>query len=240
MPQSAIRTLLKKFGNSKGENNCKIYFSRLCTCVAGNNGVYDPQCKECIYGFIYAEPIEELVIRTAMRIDRQNEKMSNLYEGGARITIPKYGIDRHEVIAYSKITQGDIITMTGDNRRDRDICELGTKDYLIAFDVKKVLSVSEKRKEFVLHTDYEVNYSPMQTEIKWLEGERPSKFYSVEFISEINYLVWSDQAKPRGGSDDTVPKMVFCRLRPGYDPASNISMESDVSYRPLNKIIEGT
>jgi hypothetical protein len=241
IPRKTLNRLRKIFGNQSGEPNAKIYFSRLCSCIGGNNGVYDPTCTACIEGYIYDEPVEELVIRTSMNLRWLDEKLVHIYQGGCNITIFKYDINDVPTTAHYKITQGDIIVMKNDNRRDRDICERGVKDYLMAFDVNRVLSVTEKKRVFKENVDYTVEYDRMATRIVWKAGGySPTSFYSVEFISEVNYLVWDDMLKSRGTMDTELPKKVACRLRGYFDPTINISMGVDTSFKPINEGEMGT
>jgi len=245
LPTSAQAKLLKKFGV-----NAKIYFSKLCTCMANNNGVPDPNCRICKYGFIYDEknPEEIELIRTAVRMHGINERMAFLYEGGCRITIFKKDLMKHVVhSAYNNITKGDVIVINTDERRDRDFCKLGSKDTLLAFDVKRVISVSETSKDltketiFRLGEDYEVIIESGVATIKWLdEGNKPDSFYAVDFVSGVNYLVWDDLAKDRGGSDSELPKMVMCRLRPYYDPNKPIVLDVNTDYPATVQVEEGT
>lgn len=217
-PQHAMNKLLLQFGDKNGIPNIYYYGSRLCSCV-GERGVYDPACKQCIFGYIYPEvPVEELILRTAVRLNMMNERMYHIFQGGARITIPKKRINGSTLEMYDSVAQGDVVVMKNDKRRDRDICMLGSRDYLFAFHVTEVLAVSEKQTTFTEGTDYEVEYNPAQTKIKWLDGNKPASFYSVEFTSLVNFMVWDDQVKPRGDVDGEYPKMVMCRLRPYSDP----------------------
>ena len=231
IPQHELNELLRIFGNGSGEPNCYIYFAKLCSCIAEKNGSFDPECPYCTFGYIYdTEPTEELVLRTSMNLKFMTDRQIHIYQGGARITIPKYNLAGELITAYSRITQGDVIAIKGDVRRDRDICELERKDYLLAFDVEEVLSVSEKQKEFKKDIDYTVSLDRKKTTIEWLDKDKPSSFYTVEFTSLVNYLVWDDMAKNRGGMDSDLPKMIMCRLRPYMDSEVNIAMSVDTEY----------
>lgn len=219
--------------------NADIYFSKLCACTAANNGVYDPRCQVCSYGYVYSKEPDEnlLVIRTAMKLNAMHEKLAMLYSGGARITIFKYDNDNKIVKAHSRVTHGDVIVIKNDIRRDRDFCVYGEKDSLWAFNVTQVLSVTTVNRakteliEYKEGEDYEVVQNGATTGIKWLEdGRHPEKFYAVEFISSINYWVWEDMSKPRGSSDGDLPKVLFCRLRPYYNPEKSPLLDIPTDY----------
>jgi hypothetical protein len=242
IPESEIKSLYTVFGNGDSSPNSDIFFGKLCSCVS-KQGVYDPTCEECIYGIIYeTSAVEHSVIRTGMSLRWLHEKTAAMYEGGCKITIPKYDKDHNLQRAYTEITRGDVIVMQGDIRRERDINDYRRNNDLLAFNVNKVLSVSEKRKTFVEDTDYSLTITPEKTTINWIEGgEYPeSGFYAVEYLADINYIVWEDMPKPRGAVDSDLPRLVYCRLRPFFDGDFNKSMEVDVNFTPLNPIIEGT
>jgi hypothetical protein len=183
-----------------------------------------------MYGYIYGEPVEELLIRTSMNLKFMTERQVHIYQGGCRITIPKYNNKDKAIGFYTTATQGDVVVMKGDTRRDRDICQIGKRDYLLAFDVKEVLSVNEKSKEFKKDIDYKVHINQIKTEIEWLGKDVPASFYSVEFLSLVNYMVWDDMAKHRGSLDDNLPKMIMCCLRPYLESKINDIIKVNTGY----------
>ena len=244
IPHSALRKIIKKFGSEGGEANAKIYFGRLCSCIGKAGGNYDPTCPYCIFGFIYEEePVEELVLRTAVNLRFMTDRQISIYQGGCRITLPRYRYDGITLTkSYDRIAQGDIIVMTGDVHRDRDILKRNEKDYLYAFDVTKVLSVSELDYVFKEGVHYTVNYTSKKTSIVWnndpdLEHQPPSGYYSVDFECKINYMVWEDMPKPRGAMDSNSEKMIMCRLRPYFDPNANkvMSVNTDFDHNVIGE-----
>lgn len=234
---NVMNKLLRQFGDKKGTPNASFYFSRLCSCV-GKTGRADPTCTACILGFIYdAVPTEELIIRTNMNLRMLSDRLITILQGGCNVTIPKKRLDGSDCVAYKKTSRGDVIVMKDDIKRDRDICELGVKDFLYAFDVKEILSVSEKNKNFVLNVDYEIQYTRSKTQIIWLNNDKPEQYYSVEFTSASNYLVWDDSAKIRGPQDDLMPKRIVCRVRPYFDLNINELMNVNTNFE--SSFVEG-
>lgn len=238
LPKSAQNILLKKFGNKNGIPNADIYFSRLCSCVA-KQGVYDPTCPYCIYGYIYdIEPTPTLLIRTAMNMKTMSEKFVSLYQGGCRLTIMSTDLNNVPVKAFTQIARGDVVVMKNDKRRDRDLCEMGRRDNLLAYNVSEILNVSERQILFEKDLDYKIDIQDKKTSIIWLNRNKPKQYYSVEYISDINYLVWDDMPKPRGSTDATLPREVYCRLRPYFDPSYNKSMEVLTNYSDIDETEE--
>lgn len=237
IPQEAMDEMMRIFGSETGEPNAKIYFSRLDSSV-GADGSVPFDSEESIYGYFYPEtPYETLLLRTSMDLKFLTESQVAIYEGGCRITIPRYDLQGEENKAWKRIAHGDVIVMTGEQetRRDREICLIKKKDYLVSFDVIEVDYVSEKKKIFKEGTDYKVTYGK-KTTIEWLPGgEKPRSYYSVEYIAHINYLVWESQAKVRGAMNSNAPRQIKCRLRPNYD--ENVRSVLDINTsQPSNKV----
>lgn len=230
LPRRSQRLLQSKFGDSTGKPNALIYFSRVCSCVAANEMRPDPKCKFCVYGNIYDKvPEEILMTQTAMKLDRStNERMYNLYMGGARITIYKYGIDNVEYRAYKSLAQYDVIVVPTDIRVNTSINIYKKKDSLLNFNVTEVESVSSiennKTEDIVYEkgVDFEVELTPAITKIIWKDGgKHPTSHYTVRYFSSVNFIVWEDHPKKRGAADGEDPRVVYCRLRPYYDPRTS-------------------
>jgi len=245
LPLRAQKVLQSKFGNAKGEPNADVYFSRVCGCVAANNMQYDPRCPLCVYGNIY-EPSPEkiLVTRTSMKLDRSvNERMYNLYMGGARITIYKYDLSSNPVKAHKYLSQYDVIVMPKDIRLNNSGNIYGKKDQLYCYNVTEVESVSsleydadnkQYEKVYKNDIDYKVKIESAITTIEWI-GEHPTNFYTVRYLSSVNYLVWEDNPKMRGGSDSEDPRVVYCTLRPYFDPNKSPYLDLETNAPFINK-----
>lgn len=246
IPLKAVNKLFKKHGNGSGEPNVRIYFARQCSCIANNGGRYDPSCKDCIYGFIYEDKAtDDLMIRTSMSLKFMTNEQAAIFTGGCYLTVRKVDFDGKEVPAYSRLTDGDVIVVKNDFKRSREICELNIKDYLFAFNVKQVLSVSQKKKVFKENIDYKVIYKEDKTAIEWI-GEKPGnngqnvrQYYSVEYLAEINYMVWNDQLKTRGALDSNLPKKIACVLRPYFEEDFNSLVEFNTNFSNPSDVLIG-
>lgn len=242
LPRSSQITLQSKFGHSKGEPNALVYFSRVCSCVGANQMRPNPNCKLCVYGNIYdkvPEPI--LVTQTSMKLDRStNERMYNFYMGGARITIYKYGIDNTVFKAYKSLSQYDVIVIPTDIRVNTSVNIYDKNDSLLNFNVTEVESVSSiEGEEDIIYeqgVDYDVEITQAISKIIWKEGKHPSKHYTVRYFSSVNFIVWEDNPKKRGAADGEDPRVVYCTLRPYYDP--NKSPYLDIKTDPplINRV----
>lgn len=246
LPARAQKILQSKFGNASGEPNAHVHFSRVCSCVAANNMAYDPRCNLCVYGNIYnPTPEEVLVTRTAMKIDRSvNERMYNFYMGGARITFYKYDLAGKAVNAYKYISQYDIVVVPGDIRSNNSANVYGKKDQLYCFDVTEIESVSsiepdengvKYEKMYKEGLDYQAEKRTDITTIKWLGDNHPTDYYTVRYLSSVNYLVWEDNPKMRGGSDSEDPRVVYCTLRPYFDPNKSPYLDVPTNAPLINK-----
>ena len=241
---SAQITLQSKFGNSQGEPNALIYFSRLCSCVAANEMRPDPKCKLCVYGNIYDKiPEKVLVTQTAMKLDRStNERMYNFYMGGARITIYKYDFDGKAYRAYKSLSQYDVIVIPTDIRTNTSANIIGVKDDLLNFNVTEIESVSSIEgdpKEDITYqqgVDFNVDLTDAITKIVWIGDKRPSKYYTVRYLSSVNFLVWEDNPKKRGASDGEDPRVVYCTLRPYFDPKKSPWLDVKTDPPLINRV----
>lgn len=225
MPAHFQTILQGRFGNAGLEANAQIYFSHVCSCVAENNNQYDQECPLCNYGQIYEEvAMPNLLTRTGMKIDRTvNESMYQFYVGGARTTIYKVNNDPRP---YYELKQWDVIVIPTDTVRNHSVCLIGKKDVLFDYNIQKVLGVRSREKiggqfteiTYLQDTDYKVNIEQKISSIEWLSDNRPTNAYAVEYICGVNYMVWEDAPKVRGGSDSEDPKVMYCIRRPYFDP----------------------
>jgi len=245
LPLRAQKVLQSKFGNSKSEPNAEVYFSRVCSCAGSNNMQYDPRCPLCVYGNIYeTEPEKILVTRTSMKLDRSvNERMYNLYMGGARITVYKYSPTNEVNRAYKYLSQYDVVVVPKDIRSNNSVNVYGKKDQLYCYNVTEVESVSsiEYSEDQIKYeriyrkgVDYKVKITSAITTIEWI-GDHPTSFYIVRYLSSVNYLVWEDNPKMRGGSDSEDPRVVYCTLRPYFDPNKSPYLDVETNAPLINK-----
>lgn len=217
------------------------YKAVICSCVAENNGHPDTNC-DCYAGFRYPHnPVSVKLIRTSVDIRKMPDRLGLELQGGCHLTIPrcfKEDTEYYVNYVYDTISVGDVFVVNTRTRRDRDILQRGVRDFLHAFDVNDVLSIYQRGVKYRANVDYEVNtykypfpfwYVGFKTEtdlnkgkfniggeIDWLAGgDSPevNEFYSVEFLSKMQYIVWSDLAKDRGTENDQLPKHVICKLR---------------------------
>lgn len=248
LPRSAELLLQTKFGDSGGKPNALVYFSRVCSCVAANEMRPDPKCKLCVYGNIYDdEPEKILVTRTAMKLDRSvNERMYNFYMGGARITIYKYGLDNVPYKAHKYLAQYDVIVIPSDVRVNTSMNIYGKKDSLLNFNVTEIMNVSSRERDsnneyveilYKSGKDYEVELTDKISSIKWIEGgAHPSREYTVRYLSCVNLLVWEDHPKERGAADGEESRVVYCTLRPYHDPRQSPWLDIKTDPPLINKV----
>ncbi len=194
----------------------KYYSGRLCSCVAENNGLPKIDCG-CNLGFWYDEPEDIIGVRTSVDYKYLNTPQGMIYNGGAKLTIPKYvEVEENgkwltkEQIAYKKLAHGDVIVVDNKVRRDTDVLRKGVRDKLFAFDIQEIISISQANKIFIPTIDFVLN----GTTIQWI-GDQPSEgsYYTVEFNCKQQYKVWEVGAKDRGTQDDEMPKVALCVLR---------------------------
>jgi hypothetical protein len=226
MPAHFQSILQNKYGNSGLEANAMIYFSHICSCVVENSNQYDPNCPLCNYGYVYEDaPVPNLITRTGMKIDRTvNESMYLFYDGGMRATI--YKPNNENTRPYYELTQWDVIVIPTDTIRNHSGCLIGKKDVLLDYSVQRIISVKSREKveggyteiTYTEGEDYTAKLSEKISSIEWLNGKRPSKSYTVEYISGANYMIWESAPKVRGGSDSEDPRVVYCIKRPYFDP----------------------
>ena len=219
----------------------KYYQSTICSCVGENDGQPDTDC-DCYAGFRYPNnPVFVKILRTSVSMRGLPERVGLELQGGCYLTIPrcyKSGDSYYENEIYDKVNVGDVFVVNTRTRRDRDILKKDVRDSLNAFDVDEVLSVSKNGTIYEQDVDYQLNNfryplpfwyvgfnsetdlnSGKKTiggEIEWLTGgDAPAEndFYTVEFWSKIQYIVWQDLAQDRGTEEDYLPKKILCKLR---------------------------
>lgn len=228
----------------------KYYAAVLCSCVYENDGQPDPNC-DCYAGFRYPNnPKVVKLLRTSVNFNNLPEQAGMILQGGCQITIPRCYKNGNEYLynsIYDTVSVGDIFVITNRPRRDRDILQKGVKDTISAFDVQEIVSITKKAKKYRDGIDYRLNtykyplpywYVGLKDsdadlskgeklhggEIDWLiGGESPNddEFYTVEFLSKIQYVVWQDLAKDRGSDTDLLPKRILCTLRQYVDFGSS-------------------
>ncbi len=190
----------------------KYYRSKQCSCIAENGGVFDNK-DDCYLGWRYDEPVITRVIRTNFKIDVENINLGLLYEGGVRFTIFKTKLDGTSEPMFQYLSKGDVIVNLNDTIRKTDHINPDIRNHLAAFNVKKVLSISQLKTIFKEDEDYDVTYGD-KTEIVWAEGKKPDGMYAVDFEANINYVLFSETPRLRGADSDSVPKSITCVLRP--------------------------
>lgn len=204
----------------------RYYAGSLCSCIAENNGVPALDC-DCILGYRYPET-PEIITAIRQNVDLKILKLPSgrIYDGGASFTIPK-SFNGREQNAWRTLAHGDIIALENKQRRDTDILRKGSRDKLLAFDVKEILSVSSRSVKFIEGADYTVQ----GTNIIWDPDSenQPSEgdYYAVEFICNQQYKVWEMGGKERGTDGDELPKRVNCILRRYIETAES---------NPLDKV----
>lgn len=202
----------------------KYYQSRMCSCVAENNGRPSADCS-CNSGYYYKDPETFEALKVDVTYKYQHIQAGIMHEGVCQLTIPKQ-INNIEQTIHTTLAQGDIIVDPSKTRRDRDVLTKGMRDTIYAFDITKILSVYAKDKEFIENIDFTVSLINSSagsiTKIIWdseadiLEGDS----YTVEFVSQEQYFVWNDGGNKRGATDFNMPRKVLCVLR-RYRPTDN-------------------
>lgn len=78
----------------------KYYEGRLCSCVAENDGHFDP-ADDCSYGFRYKDPIEYNLMRTLVDFGQMTEEAAKILQGGCTLSIPRLQQDHHAAVTGS-------------------------------------------------------------------------------------------------------------------------------------------
>jgi len=227
--------LLDEFGTE-----CLIYSSTQCSCIFENNGRFDNK-DDCYFGYRFKEPVSQILIRTNYRMGEENINLGALFQGGARFSIFKNQLDGTPNPFYKTLARGDVIVNLSDTIRKTDFLNYKKRDHLWAFNVIEVQSISSRSKIFKPDIDYKIEIAENQndkTNIIWQpKGETPEDVYAVEYISNVNYWVYSDLPKSRGASNDSVPKSVSCILRAyGEKEMSNLLNVLDFTSKPDDNV----
>jgi hypothetical protein len=140
---------------------------------------------------------------------------------------------------FHTVNVGDVFVIENRTRRDRDILVKDVRDTVRAFDVQSIISVMKKGTMYQEGVDFRFDtyFYPdpywkvpirdndadlhkgdhyLGGEVIWLDGGNApaqGEHYTVEYTSKIQYVVFQDLAKDRGGDDDVLPKRLLCSLR---------------------------
>lgn len=202
----------------------KYYQSVLCSCVMSNNGHPSKDC-DCSNGYWYPyAPIELTLLRTQVQKRSDRDRIGQVESGACQITVPVItytGADRRgnatyeDCEIYHSVAIGDVFVIPNRRKRDRDILKKGVNDKIKAFDVQQIFSVTTEDLTFYTYgTDFQFNETTR--DIEWLPtGTSPQdgQNYTVEFESLLQYIVYQDLDKDRGGEDDYLPKRFVCNSR---------------------------
>lgn len=230
--KNITRTMLR-FGQT-----AKYYQSRICSCIADNNGSFLPG-HNCNQGFFYAAPETVQVIRTNISTRYLNQPNGHIFTGGANFTFPKYYNDAEQKI-WTNIARGDVIVLDNKTRRDTDILKKGVRDTLQAFDITEILSVHTGSTEYTAGVDFnfvENNNPNIFTgntgSIDWISGRGPAanEHYTVEFTCKAQYRIWDDGAGDRGTDEEDLPKKVVAVVRKFVNPETNVIDNIDTQQK---------
>ena len=216
----------------------QYYASRLCSCIAQNNGVRDPEC-DCIGGYYYDDPKIYRVLVTSRKFLTRTHQAGVFLQGSANVTIPRYAIGPDgtlfEMDMFSKINRGDVIVLPSSFHRDTDILTKGIRDEIWTFNIQTIHRISQEK---LIYREG-IDYSFIDTTIIWHpeNGSVPEDdtAYAVEFTSNQQYLVWDDGAGSRGVEGQQLPKRVLCQLRPygsiDKSPIDTVDLSQDPFMR---------
>jgi hypothetical protein len=222
-----VEDLLDEFGV-----NILYYKAKKCTCIIENSGRWDPK-DNCYFGWRFEEPIKLEVVRTNYKMDISNINLGEIFHGGCHFTVFKKYTDNTPNPMWRSLSQGDVIVNLDDVARKVDQLDIGKRNFLYAFNIVQVLSVYYKGKTYVEGKDYNVKKEEgtnPKTIIEWIdEGEKPDKYYSVEFEYNVNYWLFNEMPKQRGAGDDSLPKSVTCIIRP-YGETETKNLLKYVNY----------
>jgi len=85
---------------NKKATKLKYYEGRLCSCVAENDGHFDPS-DDCSYGFRYKNPVEYNLMRTMVDFRQVTDKVAKILQGGCTLIIPRRSKIHHAVMTGS-------------------------------------------------------------------------------------------------------------------------------------------
>lgn len=93
----------------------KYYEGRLCSCVAENDGHFDP-ADDCSYGFRYKSPVEYNLMRTMVDFRQLTEKAAKILQSGCTATIPRLQQNHHGTVTGSvDLSTGPVDLSTNKN-----------------------------------------------------------------------------------------------------------------------------
>lgn len=226
-----ISRSILKFGQT-----AKYYQSRICSCIADNDGSFSPD-HSCNQGFFYAAPETVQLIRTQISTKYLNQPNGHIFIGGAHFTFPKFynGVEQK---IWENIARGDVIVLENKIRRDSDILKKGVRDTLHAFDITEILSIYSGNTQYIEGTDFELVenedssiFTGNTGTINWLGANEPeiNEHYTVEFKCNAQYRIWDDGAGDRGTDDEDLPKKVVAVTRKFVNPDTNVIDNIEVS-----------
>lgn len=226
-----IVRLMKKFGQT-----FKYYRASLCSCVAENNGHFDPACS-CIQGFYYEAPTTVKALRNDVTRKVEHTPNGVIYNGDLRLTIPKY-VDGVEQRIYYTLDKGDVFVDSKKLRRDTDICRRGVRDTLLAFDVVEILRVAYKNTVYVEGTDYTLSKAETtphgRTVINWVDGRGPEEgaYYTVDFLALQQFKVFDGDYRFGGTDEEELPRTAKCVFRKYFEtnnnPLDTVNIDHDI------------
>ena len=126
--------------------------------------------SNAVHGYRYRAPVNVRLIRTAVSNYIVNSPEGKVYKGGARFTLPPTRTINGTVVEqdiWDRVFIGDIVVVKEKPIRDYDILTKGSRDYIFAFDVTKLLSISYVRADktpvfYEYGTDFTLRYNGVE------------------------------------------------------------------------------
>ena len=222
-----LQRLVDKFGVT-----VDWYPSRLCSCIAENNGVRNPNCP-CIGGYYYDESTRYMLLRNRIRYNTLTQEYGVLLQGGAAFTIPRYEIidgAKRELAIFKRIARGDVLVVPKYNHRDTDFLTRGVRDSVWAFDIEDIQAISQENVVFKEGIDY----SFVDVDIIWHSSgnvPRQETIYAVEFTASQQFIVWDDSGSYRGTDAQQLARNILTRMRPygslAKNPIDNVDLKQE-------------
>lgn len=189
------------------------YESHVCQCIIDNDGRPLTTC-DCDNGVRYYDPIEIILLTTALNIHKNPEYGGLIDHGGTQITIPKT-VKNSVTGAYvssnvwHRVDVNDVIVAVDRKRKVTDILQRTKRDKLVAFNITEILRVLYNN---AVVPTAQYTFNTTTKEFSWASAGAESPpvdgKYLVEFIEEVNYRIFGSMPMIRGTRTEDLPKKV--------------------------------
>ena len=173
--------------------------------------------SDSLFGYKYYDPVEVSLQRTSIHYKLISTDFGRMYEGGARITVPPVKKCKGVVVLvpmFETVFKGDIIVVKDKPIRDYDVLTKGKRDFIFAFDVKKILSVVSvdalgNEIKHAYTTDYILSINSVNPDVS-IDADGVvtiNPTVNMPVVSDVQIVWQSGGTSPRDGRDYNVEFM---------------------------------